>query len=97
MKHIAKVSGLIVSTFTSAKLMVDQSIEIQASPEKVWSVLSDQSIAAEWLPSVKKLESFDASKANADGVGVERIVVYGTGDKIKETVVYAALVQLSGN
>ncbi len=69
--------------------MVDQSIEIHASPEKIWSVISDQSIAGEWFPSIKKLESFDTSKANADGVGTERIAVYGTGDKIKETVVYA--------
>jgi len=89
MKQITKVSDLVIANFTSAKLMVNQSIEISATPEKIWGVISDQSIAAEWLPSVKKLESFDTSKANADGVGTERIVVYGSGDKIKETVVYA--------
>ena len=87
--HIAQVGGLTVSNFTRAKLKVDQSIEIQASPEKIWGVLSDQSIAAGWLPSVKKMESFDTSKANADGVGAEQIVVYGSGYRIKETVVYA--------
>ncbi|MBI5053515.1 MAG: SRPBCC family protein [Chloroflexi bacterium] len=89
MKQITKVSNLIVADFTNARLMVDQSVDISATPEKIWRVINNQSIAEEWLPSVKKLESFDTSKANADGVGVERIAVYGTGDKIKETVVYA--------
>ena len=89
MIHIASVGGLNVSTFTDAKLIVKQSIEINALPEKIWGIISDQSLASEWLPSVKKLESFDVSKANVNGVGTERIVVYGSGDKIKETVVYA--------
>lgn len=69
--------------------MVDQSVQIEASPEKIWRVLGDQVLAVEWLPSVKKLLSFDVSQANADGVGAERLVVYGSGDEIKETVVYA--------
>lgn len=89
MKHISKISNLSVASFTPAQLMADQSVEIQAAPEKIWRVLSDQTRVAEWLPSVKKLESFDTSKANADGVGAERIVVYGSGNRIKETVVYA--------
>lgn len=41
------------------------------------------------MPSIKKLESVNTANADANGVGLERIVVYGSGDKIKETVVYA--------
>ncbi len=89
MKHITKVGSLTITDFTNAKLMVNQPVEINTSPEKIWAILSDQSIACEWMPSIKELESFDTSKADADGVGTERIAVYGTGDKIKETVVYA--------
>lgn len=89
MKQINKVSNLVVADFTSAKLMVNQSVDINATPEKIWKVVSDQSIAEEWMPSIKKLESFNTTNADTDGVGIERIAVYGTGDKIKETVVYA--------
>lgn len=89
MKQITQVNNLVVANFTSAKLMVNQSMEFNAAPEKIWGVISDQSIAAEWMPSIKKLESVNTANADANGVGTERIVVYGSGDKIKETVVYA--------
>ena len=89
MKHIAQISGLVVSNFTSAKLQTSQSIDIPASPEKIWTTIGNQAAAAQWLPSVKKLLSVDVSQADADGVGAERLVVYGSGDEIKETVVYA--------
>lgn len=89
MNHVAQVSGLNVSTYTPATLKVDQSISVHASPETIWNTLSDQSVAAEWLPSVKELSSVDDSTATADGVGLGRVVVYGSGDQIKETVVYA--------
>ena len=87
--ELTKVSNLVVANFTASRLMVEQAITINASPETIWQVISDQSMAAEWMPSVKKVESVATENANADGVGTARVVVYGSGDKIEETVVYA--------
>ncbi|MBZ0276494.1 MAG: SRPBCC family protein [Anaerolineae bacterium] len=89
MTVLTHIGGLAIADFTPSKLMVRRGVEIKAAPGKIWGVITDQSLVTQWMPSVKKLESVDTSRANADSVGTERMVVYGSGDHIKETVVYA--------
>ena len=86
---INKIGDLSIANFTDARLMVERSVAIEAAPEKIWQVMNDQSMVAKWMPSIKRLESVNTDNADDDGVGTERIAVYGSGDKIKETVVYA--------
>lgn len=89
MNDTSSINGLNIANFTHSKLMVDRTLQISASREKLWKVLLNPEIAGDWLPSVKKVLSTDTSKADALSVGAVRTVLYGVKEPITETVVYA--------
>lgn len=57
---------------------------IQASPERVWAVLTDWSRAPEWMSSVTSVEPADGS-----GQGVGAVLRFGARGKVAESTVEA--------
>lgn len=88
MKQINKIGNLNVTQFTNANLIVYKTIEIEASPEQIFKIVSDHSIFSKWMPMVKHVAVLDNTNAiGNDGVGCERICTFGS-DKIREKVLY---------
>lgn len=63
---------------------VEQSIDIEASPEAVWEVLSDLTAMRAYLHGVK---SVDIVSDSSEGVGATRYCVFEDGIELEERVI----------
>jgi len=90
MKQLAKLFAVVISILPAIvwahgapRLQVEESITINAAPEKVWAVISDFGGLANWHPAV---ESVDASGSEKGATRTFTIVGGGTVDNLLKKV-----------
>lgn len=78
---------LNVRKWTDAPQQLSITREIKASPEKIWSTLSDHQGMTQWMPMIKNVDLIKADDNGEWGEGCERHCQFGP-DLLKEKIVH---------